>query len=82
MRIIPLTVRSRLPVLFWSQLLSLVVTIGATLAPGYAGFTACRTLQGFFGAPPQVIGLSIIHDMFFFHERTRKINVFLPERAC
>lgn len=67
---------NRLPVLFWSQLLSLVVTIGATFAPGYASFTAMRTLQGFFGAAPQVIGLSIIHDMFFFHERTRKINIW------
>ena len=35
-----------------------------------------RTLQGFFGAPPQVIGLSIIHDMFFFHERARKVNIW------
>ena len=35
-----------------------------------------RTLQGFFGAPPQVIGMSIIHDMFFFHERARKINIW------
>lgn len=35
-----------------------------------------RTLQGFFGAAPQVIGLSIIHDMFFFHERARKINIW------
>jgi MFS family permease len=46
------------------------------LAPTYAGFTACRTLQGFFNTAPQVIGLTIIHDMFFFHERTRKINVW------
>lgn len=35
-----------------------------------------RTLQGFFGAAPQVIGLSIIHDMFFFHERARKVNIW------
>lgn len=35
-----------------------------------------RTLQGFFGAAPQVIGMSIIHDMFFFHERARKINIW------
>ncbi|KAH8902993.1 MFS general substrate transporter [Coniochaeta sp. PMI_546] len=74
---VPLCQRyGRLPVLFWSQLLSLIVTIGATFAPGYASFTAMRTLQGFFGAAPQVIGLSIIHDMFFFHERTRKINIW------
>jgi len=69
-------VHNRLPVLFWSQLLSLIATIGTTFAPDYATFTAMRTLQGFFGAAPQVIGLSMIHDMFFFHERTRKINIW------
>jgi MFS family permease len=63
-------------VLFWSQFFCLICSIGATYATTYAGFTACRTLQGFFGAPPQVIGLSIVHDMFFFHERARKINIW------
>lgn len=66
----------RLPVLFWSQLFTLIVTIGAAGAGSYAGFAACRTLQGFFAAAPQVIGLSMIHDMFFFHERARKINIW------
>jgi len=66
----------RMPVLFWSQVISLVATIGATCATGYAGFTAARTIQGFAAAPPQVIGLSIIHDMFFLHERARKINIW------
>jgi MFS family permease len=74
---VPLTQRyGRLPVLFWSQLLACVLVVGASLAPTYAGFTACRTLQGLFNTPPQVIGLTIIHDLFFFHERTRKINIW------
>lgn len=74
---VPLAQRyGRLPVLFWSQFLTLIVSIGAYGSQGYAGFTACRTLQGFFAAPPQVIGLSIIHDMFFFHERARKVNIW------
>jgi MFS family permease len=54
--------------------LTCIVVIGASQSSTYAGFTACRTLQGFFNTAPQVIGLTIIHDMFFFHERTRKIN--------
>jgi MFS family permease len=66
----------RLPVLFYSQLLSLAATLGATFAPSYASFTAFRTLQGFFGAAPQVIGMSVVHDLFFFHERARKINIW------
>ncbi|KAH8887308.1 MFS general substrate transporter [Thozetella sp. PMI_491] len=74
---VPLCQRyGRLPVLFWSQLASLAFTIGATFAPDYASFTAMRTLQGFCGAAPQVIGMSIIHDIFFFHERARKINIW------
>ena len=52
------------------------MVIAASQAPTYAGFTACRTLQGFFNTAPQVIGLTMIHDMFFFHERTRKINLW------
>ncbi|KIW08474.1 uncharacterized protein PV09_01376 [Verruconis gallopava] len=74
---VPLAQRyGRLPVLFWSQLLTFIVTIGAAGAGNYAGFTACRTLQGFFAASPQVIGLSMIHDMFYFHERARKVNIW------
>ncbi|KAF2089799.1 MFS general substrate transporter [Saccharata proteae CBS 121410] len=74
---VPLCQRyGRLPVLFWSQLLALICTIGCVYANTWGAFTACRALQGFFGAAPQVIGLSIIHDMFFFHERTRKINIW------
>ncbi|KAL1634654.1 hypothetical protein SLS58_010597 [Diplodia intermedia] len=74
---VPLTERfGRLPMLFWSQLSGLVLIIGATLSPTYAGFTAARALQGLFVSSPQVIGLTVIHDMFFFHERTRKINTW------
>ncbi|KAL0264883.1 hypothetical protein SLS55_000836 [Diplodia seriata] len=61
----------------WDMSLSgLVLIIGATLSPTYAGFTAARALQGLFVSSPQVIGLTVIHDMFFFHERTRKINTW------
>ena len=57
----------RLPVLFWSQALALIMIIAATFSPSYASFTAFRALQGFFGTAPQVIGLTMVHDMFFFH---------------
>ncbi|KKY20675.1 putative major facilitator superfamily [Phaeomoniella chlamydospora] len=58
---VPLIQRyGRLPVLFWSQLLSCAMVIAAALAPSYSGFTACRTLQGFFNTAPQVIGLTAI----------------------
>ncbi|PGH27551.1 hypothetical protein AJ80_00792 [Polytolypa hystricis UAMH7299] len=74
---VPLVQRyGRLPVLFWSQFLSCVFVIGGTFSPSFASFTVCRTLQGLVCVPPQVIGLSVINDMFFFHERARKINIW------
>lgn len=66
----------RLPVLFWSQALALIMIIAATFSPSYASFTAFRALQGFFGTAPQVIGLTMIHDMFFFHQHAVKINIW------
>jgi MFS family permease len=81
-----------LPVLFWSQILGFVMVIIATFCPSYASFTAFRALQGFVATSPQVIGLSVVHDMFFFHgkevlllwsvetniflERARKVNIW------
>ena len=62
--------------LFWSQFLSCVVVIGASQAETYAGFTAARTVQGLVGTAPQIIGLSIIHDMYFFREHARKVNIW------
>lgn len=56
-----------LPVLFWSQVLGFIMVIIATFCPNYASFTAFRTLQGFVATSPQVIGLSVVHDLFFFH---------------
>jgi MFS family permease len=42
----------------------------------YTGFTACQTLQGFTGPISHVIGFSIIHDLFCFHEKARKIIIW------
>jgi len=61
---VPLIQRfGRLPVLFWSQLLSAIVVMAAAVSPNYAAFTAFRTLQGFVNTAPQVIGLSMVHDL-------------------
>lgn len=75
---VPLIQRwGRLPVLFWSQLLSALMVMAAALSPNYGCFTAFRTLQGFVNTAPQVVGLSVVHDMFYMHERPRKINVWV-----
>ncbi|KAF8582553.1 MFS general substrate transporter [Ramaria rubella] len=54
----------RLPVLFWSQLLSV-------------GFlVAMRCLTAFFGTCPQVTGLYVVTDLFPFHLQARKLNLW------
>jgi MFS family permease len=61
---VPLIQRyGRLPILFWSQLLTALVVMAAAVSPNYATFTAFRTLQGFVNTAPQVIGLSMVHDL-------------------
>lgn len=67
----------RLPVLFWSQFLCALMVMAAALSPNYACFTAFRALQGFVNTAPQVVGLSVVHDMFFFHDRTRRVNIWV-----
>lgn len=75
---VPLVQRyGRLPVLFWSQFATAFVVLGAALSPNYACFTAMRALQGWFNTAPQVVGLSVVHDLFFFHERTRRVNIWV-----
>ncbi|KAF8999157.1 MFS general substrate transporter [Cyathus striatus] len=66
----------RLPVLFWTQFLSLAFLIGATIAPNLNTFAAMRCLNGFFGTCPQVTGLYTITDLFPFHLQARKINTW------
>ena len=43
----------------------------ATFMPTYAGFTAFRTLQGFFATAPQVIGLSVVSIPYFIEHRNK-----------
>jgi len=74
---VPFTQRfGRIPVLWWTMFLSLWMALFATLAPNNIAFIVARCLQGLFTTAPQVIGLSFIRDMFFFHEHARKIGIW------
>ncbi|EKM53344.1 uncharacterized protein PHACADRAFT_197775 [Phanerochaete carnosa HHB-10118-sp] len=66
----------RLPVLFWSQTLSLAFLFGNTFSQDLPTFAAMRCLSGFFGATLQVTGLYVITDMFPFHLQARKLNIW------
>src|SRR5262245_53619675 len=57
----------------------LVATATAAWCAGavtFDSFMAARILNGFFSTIAQVAGLIFIQDMFFFHERARKINIW------
>ncbi|KAL6244801.1 hypothetical protein RBB50_008329 [Rhinocladiella similis] len=66
----------RLPILFWAISIALILTIAASATPGWMSYLVIRCIQGFVITAPQVVGLSMIHDMFFFHEHARKIGIW------
>jgi MFS family permease len=50
--------------------------MGCAVAPNFTTFYALRALMGLFLTSGQVIGLSFIKDMFFFHQHARKIGIW------
>ena len=66
----------RLPVLFYFLVLATATAIWCAAAKTFESFMAARILNGFFSTVSQGGGLMFIYDMFFFHERARKINIW------
>ena len=66
----------RLPVLFYFLVLGLATAAWCAAATSFDSFMAARILNGFFSTVAQSGGLMFIQDMFFFHERARKINIW------
>ena len=66
----------RLPVLFYFLVLATATAIWCAAAQSFESFMAARILNGFFSTVAQGGGLMFIYDMFFFHERARKINIW------
>ena len=66
----------RLPVLFWFLLVAVATAIWCAAATTFDSFMAARILNGFFSTVSQAGGLMFINDMFFFHQRARKINIW------
>ncbi|KAI1263292.1 MFS general substrate transporter [Xylariaceae sp. FL1019] len=67
----------RLPVLFWFLLFALATAAWCAGAQTFESFEVARILNGFFSTVAQVNGLIFIQDLFFFHERARKINIWV-----
>ncbi|KAI1166742.1 major facilitator superfamily domain-containing protein [Nemania serpens] len=66
----------RLPVMFYFLVVALATAAWCAGAGNFESFETARILNGFFSTVSQVNGLIFIQDMFFFHERARKINVW------
>jgi MFS family permease len=58
-------------------IIALVASIGAAKAPSYGGYMAARFFQGFGVSPAATVGLAIINDIFFEHERGQKIGFWV-----
>lgn len=56
---------------------ALVASIGAALAPTYNGYMAARFFQGFGVSPAATVGLAILNDVFFEHERGQKMGLWV-----
>lgn len=66
----------RLPILFYFLVLAAATAAWCAAATTFESFMAARILNGFFSTVAQGGGLMFIFDMFFFHERARKINIW------
>jgi MFS family permease len=64
----------RAPTIFWTQFIGTMMILGCAVTPNFAGYYAFRALQTFFLTSGQTVVLTVIKDMFFFHELARKIG--------
>ncbi|KAJ1323885.1 MFS transporter DHA1 family multidrug resistance protein [Microdochium nivale] len=67
----------RLPALFWFIVVATATAAWCAAATTFESFMAARILNGFFSTAAQAGGMMFIFDMFFFHERARKINIWI-----
>ncbi|KAK5081879.1 hypothetical protein LTR70_008441 [Exophiala xenobiotica] len=58
-------------------LMAFGATIGAAKAPAYGGYMAARFFQGLGVSPGATVGLAVINDMFFDHERGQKVGLWV-----
>lgn len=66
----------RLPTLFYFMTLSCATAIWAAAAQSFESYMAARILNGFFAVAAAGGGLMWINDIFFFHQRPRKVNMW------
>lgn len=73
----PADIIGRRPILILGTVMALASTIGAALAPNYPCYMAARFFQGLGVSPASNVGLAIINDTFFEHERGQKLGLWV-----
>lgn len=58
-------------------IVALVASIGAAVAQDYGGYMAARFFQGFGISPAATVGLAILNDIFFEHQRGQKMGLWV-----
>ncbi|OKL60056.1 hypothetical protein UA08_04733 [Talaromyces atroroseus] len=73
---IPLSHRmGRRPILLLGNLVALIAAIGVANSQTFAQALGCRMVQTFFGSVGLSIGPAAISDMFFLHEKGKRMGV-------
>lgn len=61
---VPLCMRfGIMPVMFWMGVATMAFTVGCAVVDNWIGYIAFRVGQGFFAAPAQVLGMTMIKEM-------------------
>lgn len=64
-------------VIIAGTIIAFLATIWSALAPDYAQYMAARFFQGWGVSPAATVGLAVINDLFFEHERGQKIGLWV-----
>lgn len=58
-------------------LIAFAATIGAAASKDYGGYMAARFFQGFGVSPAATVGMAVVMDLFFEHERGQKLGLWV-----
>ncbi|KAI5362814.1 Putative major facilitator superfamily, MFS transporter superfamily [Septoria linicola] len=73
----PADIIGRRPIMIFGTIITIAATIGAAMSKDFPGYMAARFFQGFGVSPAATVGLAIINDMFFEHERGQKVGLWV-----
>jgi predicted MFS family arabinose efflux permease len=66
----------RAPVLFWIVFVGTFMCLGTALVQDFTSYYTLRAFMGLFLSGPSSISLAFIRDVFFLHQRARKIGIW------